>query len=141
MEAVPDDRCTEGLQLLPARRQAITRAGITIRHRTYDADLLAPAEMGDPLQPARDVRQIWIRLTDSELTELPWIHRDHEPTTPQADKYWTHQQTHSQRQSTACPDQVGQGQSLAAPGTFPAPEEGAAGSARQSDSERPQAAS
>ncbi len=52
------------LELLPVRWQAITPAGITIHHRTYDADLLARTaarppcrrqrrEMGDPLQPPR----------------------------------------------------------------------------------------
>lgn len=53
------------LELLPVRWQAITPGGITIHHRTYDADLLAPhrgqaspvmrprREMGDPLQPPR----------------------------------------------------------------------------------------
>ncbi|MFI7501846.1 hypothetical protein ACIBVL_25855 [Streptomyces sp. NPDC049687] len=30
------------LELLPVRWQAITPAGITIHHRTYDHDLLAP---------------------------------------------------------------------------------------------------
>ncbi|MFD0432010.1 hypothetical protein ACFQ60_46925 [Streptomyces zhihengii] len=30
------------LELLPVRWQAITPAGISIHHRTYDADLLAP---------------------------------------------------------------------------------------------------
>ncbi|CAM5545950.1 hypothetical protein SBADM41S_00061 [Streptomyces badius] len=53
------------LELLPVRWQAITPAGITLHHRTYDADLLAPhrgqglprrrtrREMGNPLQPPR----------------------------------------------------------------------------------------
>ncbi|MGW1077285.1 Mu transposase C-terminal domain-containing protein [Streptomyces sp. NPDC002537] len=76
------------LELLPVRWQAITASGIRIHHRTYDADLLAPYR-GQPSPVAgrggkweihynpHDVRQIWVRLPDGELTEIPWIHRDH----------------------------------------------------------------
>jgi hypothetical protein len=94
------------LELLPVRWQAITPAGITIHHRTYDADLLAPYR-GQPSPVAsrggkweihynpHDVRQIWIRLTDDDLTEIPWIHRDyiHQPFN---DHIWQHIRTHAQ---------------------------------------------
>jgi hypothetical protein len=36
------------LELLPVRWQALTPAGITIHHRTYDADLLAQATAAAP---------------------------------------------------------------------------------------------
>ncbi|WP_432052422.1 Mu transposase C-terminal domain-containing protein [Streptomyces xiamenensis] len=77
------------LELLPVRQQAITASGIRIHHRIYDADLLAP-HRGRPSPIAgrggkweihynpHDVRQVWVRLPDGELTEIPWmIHRDH----------------------------------------------------------------
>ncbi|MFK0256637.1 Mu transposase C-terminal domain-containing protein [Streptomyces sp. NPDC090445] len=76
------------LELLPVRRQAITASGIRIHHRTYDADFLAPYR-GQPSPVTgrggkweihynpHDVRQIWVRLPDGALTEIPWIHRDH----------------------------------------------------------------
>ncbi|MGW5367476.1 Mu transposase C-terminal domain-containing protein [Streptomyces sp. NPDC004009] len=87
------------------RWQAITPAGITIHHRTYDHDLLAPYR-GQPSPVAgrggkweihynpHDVRQIWIRLTDGELTEIPWIHRDHVHQ-PFNDHTWQHIRTHA----------------------------------------------
>ncbi|MFJ8664029.1 Mu transposase C-terminal domain-containing protein [Streptomyces sp. NPDC093795] len=88
------------LELLPVRWQAITAAGIRIHHRTYDHDLLAPYR-GQPSPTAgrggkweihynpHDVRQIWVRLPDGELTEIPWIHRDHVHQ-PFNDHTWQH---------------------------------------------------
>ncbi|MFF9396977.1 Mu transposase C-terminal domain-containing protein [Streptomyces griseoluteus] len=93
------------LELLPVRCQAITPAGITIHHRTYDADLLAPYRgQASPVAGRggkweihynpHDARQIWIRLTDGELTEIPWIHRDHVHQ-PFNDHTWQHIRTHA----------------------------------------------
>lgn len=91
------------LELLPVRRQAITASGIRIHHRTYDADLLAPYR-GQPSPTAgrdgkweihynpHDVRQIWVRMPDGELTEIPWIHRDHVHQ-PFNDHTWQHIRT------------------------------------------------
>ncbi|MGW1563374.1 Mu transposase C-terminal domain-containing protein [Streptomyces sp. NPDC002144] len=93
------------LELLPVRWQAITARGIRIHHRTYDADLLAPYR-GQPSPIAahggkweihynpHDVRQIWIRLPDGELTEIPWIHREHVHA-PFNDHIWQHVKTHA----------------------------------------------
>ncbi|MFD7178241.1 Mu transposase C-terminal domain-containing protein [Streptomyces sp. NPDC059929] len=91
------------LELLPVRWQAITPAGITIHHRTYDADLLAP-HRGQASPAAgrggkweihynpHDVRQIWVRFPDGELTEIPWIHRDHVHR-PFDERTWQHIRT------------------------------------------------
>ncbi|MFH9984012.1 Mu transposase C-terminal domain-containing protein [Streptomyces sp. NPDC017179] len=88
------------LELLPVRWQAVTASGIRIHHRTYDADLLAPYR-GQPSPVAgrggkweihynpHDVRQIWVRLPDGQLTEIPWIHRDHVHQ-PFNDHTWQH---------------------------------------------------
>ncbi|MFC8876011.1 Mu transposase C-terminal domain-containing protein [Streptomyces ardesiacus] len=94
------------LELLPVRWQATTPAGITIHHRTYDADLLAPYRgQASPVAGRggkweihynpHDVRQIWIRLTDGHLTEIPWIHRNHVHQ-PFNDDTWQHIRTHAQ---------------------------------------------
>lgn len=94
------------LELLPVRWQAITPAGITIHHRTYDHDLLAPYRgQASPVAGRggkweihynpHDVRQIWIRLTDNQLTEIPWIQRDHVHQ-PFNDPTWQHIRTHTQ---------------------------------------------
>ncbi len=94
------------LELLPVRWQAITPAGITIHHRTYDADLLAPYRgQASPVAGRggkweihynpHDVRQIWVRLPDGHLTEIPWIHRDHVHQ-PFNDHTWQHIRTHAQ---------------------------------------------
>ncbi|MFD7958882.1 Mu transposase C-terminal domain-containing protein [Streptomyces ardesiacus] len=93
------------LELLPVRWQAITPAGITIHHRTYDHDLLAPyRSQASPVAGRggkweihynpHDVRQIWIRLPDGQLTEIPWIHRDHVHQ-PFNDHTWQHIRTHA----------------------------------------------
>ncbi|MFI6093850.1 Mu transposase C-terminal domain-containing protein [Streptomyces sp. NPDC051218] len=91
------------LELLPVRWQAVTPSGIRIHHRTYDADLLAP-HRGQASSVAgrggkweihynpHDVRQVWVRLPDGELTEIPWIHRDHVHR-PFDERTWQHIQT------------------------------------------------
>ncbi|WP_249126009.1 Mu transposase C-terminal domain-containing protein [Streptomyces sp. A2-16] len=92
------------LELLPVRWQAITASGIRIHHRTYDADLLAPYRGQASRVTARggkweihhnphDARQIWVRLPDGHLTEIPWIHRDHVHR-PFNDRTWQHIKTH-----------------------------------------------
>ncbi|WP_280905819.1 Mu transposase C-terminal domain-containing protein [Streptomyces sp. SAI-117] len=91
------------LELLPVHWRSITPAGIRIQHRTYDADLLAPWRGQRSPHPARggkweirynphDVRQVWVRLPNGKLTEVPWIHRDHihEPFTGDV---WRHIRT------------------------------------------------
>ncbi|GAA3289378.1 hypothetical protein GCM10020295_01130 [Streptomyces cinereospinus] len=82
------------------------RIRIRIHHRTYDAYLLAPYR-GQPSPVAgrggkweihynpHDVRQIWIRLPDDDLTEIPWIHRDHVHQ-PFNDHTRQHIRTHAQ---------------------------------------------
>ncbi|MFH9431956.1 Mu transposase C-terminal domain-containing protein [Streptomyces sp. NPDC017615] len=76
------------LELLPVRWQAITERGIRVDHRTYDHDVLAPYRGQPSPVTARggkwevhtnphDARQVWIRLPDGHLSEIPWIHRDH----------------------------------------------------------------
>ncbi|KPH99464.1 Integrase catalytic region [Actinobacteria bacterium OK006] len=91
------------LELLPVRWQAITASGIRIHHRTYDHDLLAPYR-GQPSPHTgrngkweihynpHDVRQIWVRLPDGQLTEIGWIHRDHVHQ-PFNDHTWQHIRT------------------------------------------------
>ncbi|GAB2885011.1 Mu transposase C-terminal domain-containing protein [Streptomyces mayteni] len=91
---------TDYLELLPVRWQAITPSGIRINHRTYDHDLLAPYRGQTSGIAARngkwevhynphDARQIWIRLPDQGLVELPWIHRDHTHW-PFDERTWQH---------------------------------------------------
>ncbi|MFI7240433.1 Mu transposase C-terminal domain-containing protein [Streptomyces cyaneofuscatus] len=91
------------LELLPVCWQTITASGIRIHHRTCDADLLAP-HRGQASSVAgrggkweihynpHDVRQIWVRLPDGELTEIPWIHRDHVHR-PFDERTWQHIRT------------------------------------------------
>ncbi|WP_437043996.1 Mu transposase C-terminal domain-containing protein [Streptomyces sp. enrichment culture] len=103
------------LELLPVRWQAITPAGITIHHRTYDHDLLAPYRgQASPVAGRggkweihynpHDIRQIWVRLLDGELTEIPWIHRDHVHQ-PFNDHTWQHIRTHAQHSNHDDPQQ------------------------------------
>ncbi|WP_369780698.1 Mu transposase C-terminal domain-containing protein [Streptomyces sp. R33] len=88
------------LELLPVRWTAITERGIRLHHRTYDHDLLAPYRGRPSPVTARggkwevhhnphDVRQIWLRLTDGTLTEIPWIHSDHAHH-PFNERTWQH---------------------------------------------------
>ncbi|MFJ2637352.1 transposase [Streptomyces sp. NPDC087422] len=91
------------LELLPVRWNAVTDRGIRIDHRTYDAPCLN-AHRGQPSPTAsrrgrweihthpHDLRQIWIRLPDGQLHEVPWIHRDHVHR-PFNDRAWHHIQT------------------------------------------------
>ncbi|MGW9210951.1 hypothetical protein ACWGR4_28665 [Embleya sp. NPDC055664] len=76
------------LELLPVRWQAAGERGIRIDHRTYDHQVLGPLRGQSSGVVARggkwevhhnphDGRRVWIRLPDGELTEIPWIHRDH----------------------------------------------------------------
>ncbi|PKV76956.1 Mu transposase C-terminal domain-containing protein [Streptomyces sp. TLI_146] len=76
------------LALLPVRWCAITGRGIRIDHRTYDDAVLNEhrgQSSGIPLRGGKwevhhnphDLRQVWVRLPDGSLAEVPWIHRDH----------------------------------------------------------------
>ncbi|MFI1386439.1 hypothetical protein [Embleya sp. NPDC020886] len=76
------------LELLPVRWQAVGGRGIRIDHRTYDCGLLGPFRGQSSGIVARggkwevhhnphDGRRVWVRLPDGDLTEVPWIHRDH----------------------------------------------------------------
>uniref|UniRef100_UPI002F9157A0 Mu transposase C-terminal domain-containing protein n=1 Tax=Streptomyces sp. NBC_01592 TaxID=2975889 RepID=UPI002F9157A0 len=91
------------LELLPVRWQAITEHGIRLHHRTYDCDLLGPYRGQESEVAARggkwevrinphDVRQIWVRLPDGQLAEIPWIHRDHAHH-PFNDRTWRYVRT------------------------------------------------
>ncbi|MGW6489343.1 transposase [Streptomyces sp. NPDC055056] len=93
---------TDYLELLPVRWHPITGRGIRINHRTYDHTLLneqrgrpSPTGTGGKwevhLNP-HDVRQIYIRLPDGHLHEIPWIHRDHVHS-PMSETTWRHIRT------------------------------------------------
>ncbi|WP_428815180.1 Mu transposase C-terminal domain-containing protein [Streptomyces albus] len=90
------------LELLPVRWQPITERGIRIDYRTYDHDVLDPhrgqrsevtAKDGkwEVHHNPHDARQIWVRLSDGKLHEIPWIHRDHVHQ-PFNDQMWRHVQ-------------------------------------------------
>lgn len=91
------------LQLLPVRWCAITGRGIRIDHRTYDAAVLN-AHRGQKSGIAvrggkwevhhnpHDLRQVWVRLPDGGLVEVPWIHRDHVHE-PFGEDAWRHVKT------------------------------------------------
>lgn len=87
------------LELLPVRFHPVTGRGIRINHRTYDHACLnehrgrpSPTGPGGKwevhLNP-HDVRQIYIRLPDGHLHEIPWIHRDHVHA-PMSETTWRH---------------------------------------------------
>ncbi|MET9453252.1 hypothetical protein ABZY21_40095 [Streptomyces cinerochromogenes] len=87
------------LELLPVRWHPVTGRGIRINFRTYDHAVLnehrgrpSPTGAGGKwevhLNP-HDVRQIYIRLPDGHLHEIPWIHRDHVHA-PMAEIVWRH---------------------------------------------------
>ncbi|MGW0737108.1 Mu transposase C-terminal domain-containing protein [Streptomyces sp. NPDC002851] len=76
------------LELLPVRWQAITERGIRLNHRTYDHAMLNEHRgQGSGITTRggkwevhhnpHDLRQVWVRLPDGQLAEIPWIHRDH----------------------------------------------------------------
>ncbi|MFJ2264455.1 transposase [Streptomyces sp. NPDC087844] len=87
------------LELLPVRFHPVTGRGIRINHRTYDHACLnehrgrpSPTGPGGKweihLNP-HDVRQVYIRLPDGQLHEVPWIHRDHVHA-PMGETAWRH---------------------------------------------------
>ncbi|GGM24066.1 transposase [Streptomyces fumigatiscleroticus] len=93
---------TDYLELLPVRFHPVTGRGIRIAYRTYDHACLNE-HRGRPsptstdgkwevhLNP-HDVRQIYIRLPDGHLHEIPWIHRDHVHA-PMNETTWRHIRT------------------------------------------------
>jgi len=90
------------LELLPVRWHPVTGRGIRINYRTYDHACLnehrgRPSPTGARegrwevhLNP-HDVRQIFVRLPDGRLHEVPWIHRDHVHA-PFGETTWRHVQ-------------------------------------------------
>ncbi|MEU5099758.1 transposase [Streptomyces sp. NPDC020996] len=89
-------------ELLPVRFHPVTGRGIRINHRTYDHAILnehrgrpCPTGPGGKwevhLNP-HDVRQIYLRLPDGHLHEIPWIHRDHVHA-PMRETTWRHIRT------------------------------------------------
>ncbi|MFJ9034602.1 transposase [Streptomyces sp. NPDC102274] len=91
------------LELLPVRWQPITERGIRLDYRTYNHDILDPHRSERSPVAAKDgkwevhhnphdARQIFVRLTDGQLHEIPWIHRDHVHQ-PFNDQLWRHIQT------------------------------------------------
>ncbi|MFK4070417.1 hypothetical protein [Streptomyces sp. NPDC029674] len=88
--------------LLPVRFHPVTGRGIRINYRTYDHAILnehrgRPCSTGPGgkwevhLNP-HDVRQIYLRLPDGHLHEIPWIHRDHVHA-PMSETTWRHIRT------------------------------------------------
>ncbi|MER5981073.1 Mu transposase C-terminal domain-containing protein [Streptomyces sp. NPDC001857] len=87
------------LELLPVCFHPVTGRGIRINHRTYDhAELNEHRGRPYPAGPGgrwevhlnpHDVRQIYIRLPDGQLHEIPWIHRDHVHA-PMSETTWRH---------------------------------------------------
>ncbi|MGM9342280.1 transposase [Streptomyces salinarius] len=93
----------EYLELLPVRWQPITERGIRLDYRTYNHDILDPHRGQRSGIASKDgkwevhynpheARQVFIRLTDGQLHEIPWIHRDHVHQ-PFSDAVWHHVQT------------------------------------------------
>ncbi|MEU9222454.1 transposase [Streptomyces sp. NPDC048376] len=89
-------------ELLPVRFHPVTGRGIRINYRTYDHAVLnehrgrpSPTGPGGKwevhLNP-HDVRQIYLRLPDGHLHEIPWIHRDHVHA-PMSETTWRHLRT------------------------------------------------
>ncbi|MFJ7898743.1 transposase [Streptomyces anthocyanicus] len=89
-------------ELLPVRFHPVTGRGIRINYRTYDHVILnehrgrpSPTGPGGKwevhLNP-HDVRQIYLRLPDGHLHEIPWIHRDHVHA-PMSETTWRHLRT------------------------------------------------
>ncbi|MEV7144671.1 hypothetical protein AB0O06_41855 [Streptomyces tauricus] len=81
------------------RFHPVTGRGIRINYRTYDHACLnehrgRPCPTGPDgkyeihLNP-HDVRQVYIRLPDGHLHEIPWIHRDHVHA-PMGETAWRH---------------------------------------------------
>lgn len=91
------------LELLPVRWQPITERGIRLDYRTYNHEVLDPHRGERSPVTAKDgkwevhynphdARQVFVRLTDGRLHEIPWIHRDHVHQ-PFNDAIWRHIQT------------------------------------------------
>lgn len=89
-------------ELLPVRFHPVTGRGIRINYRTYDHMMLnehrgrpSPTGPGGKwevhLNP-HDMRQIYLRLPDGQLHEIPWIHRDHVHA-PMSETTWRHLRT------------------------------------------------
>ncbi|MEU0742378.1 transposase [Streptomyces sp. NPDC006134] len=89
-------------ELLPVRFHPIAGRGVRINYRTYDHTMLnehrgrpSPTGPGGKwevrLNP-HDVRQIYLRLPDGQLHEIPWIHRDHVQA-PMSKATWRHLRT------------------------------------------------
>ncbi|MFE2463644.1 transposase [Streptomyces sp. NPDC059402] len=89
-------------ELLPVRFHPVTGRGIRINYRTYDHVILnehrgrpSPTGPGGKwevhLNP-HDVRQIYLRLPEGHLHEIPWIHRDHVHA-PMSETTWRHIRT------------------------------------------------
>ncbi|MFE3852113.1 Mu transposase C-terminal domain-containing protein [Streptomyces griseorubiginosus] len=90
------------LELLPVRWQPITERGIRLDYRTYNHDILDPHRgqrsaitskdgKWEVHHNPHDARQVFVRLTDGQLHEIPWIHRDHVHQ-PFNDAIWRHVQ-------------------------------------------------
>ncbi|MDX3527743.1 DDE-type integrase/transposase/recombinase [Streptomyces sp. ID05-39B] len=90
------------LELLPVRWQPITERGIRLDYRTYNHEVLDPHRSQRSSVAGKDgkwevhhnphdARQIFVRLTDGQLHEVPWIHRDHVHQ-PFNDAVWRHVQ-------------------------------------------------
>lgn len=87
------------LELLPVRFHPVTGRGIRINHRTYDhaclnehrgrPSLSGPGGKWEVHLNPHDVRQVYIRLPDGQLHEVPWIHRDHVHA-PMGETAWRH---------------------------------------------------
>ncbi|WP_326812990.1 DDE-type integrase/transposase/recombinase [Streptomyces scopuliridis] len=88
------------LELLPVRWQPITERGIRIDYRTYNHEVLDPhrGQRSDTVAKdgkwevhhnPHDVRQIWVRLSDGQLHEIGWIHREHVHQ-PFSERIWRH---------------------------------------------------
>jgi len=102
---------TDYVNLLPTLWKAVTERGIRIDHRTYDHHTLNPHRSHPSPTGAKggqwevhhnphDLRQVWIRLPDGTLAEIPWIHRDH-TASPFNDHIWQYLKTQVARR----PDQ------------------------------------
>ncbi|MFC4959750.1 transposase [Streptomyces mauvecolor] len=88
------------LELLPVRWQPVTERGIRIDYRTYDhevldscrgqrSDVVARDGRWEVHHNPHDARQVWVRLGDGKLYEIPWIHRGHVHQ-PFNDQTWRH---------------------------------------------------
>ncbi|MGW4651510.1 transposase [Kitasatospora sp. NPDC004289] len=90
-------------ELLPVVWKAVTERGIRVDHRTYDHVVLNP-HRGHPSPNTgqggkwevhhnpHDLRQVWVRLPDGKLREIPWIHREH-TASPFNDHIWQYLKT------------------------------------------------